>query len=194
MSDIDILLDQLGEYPVTLTGIAGRVRELASAASAFTSATGRPDNAAAAAGLAEHLGALLATISPPVQLRTTSRNGSPPRSRTARASSVTSTCTGPTAMRATSNSRGPRTCAPRGDGTYEVTVDSGYTWNDRVDPNPQYSTDRWKSTLADATLGQADPYDMHITLHAPASSFWTRTAGSSAAPDIPTTSRGRSCA
>ena len=83
---------------------------------------------------------------------------------------------------------------PRGDGTYEVTVDSGYTWNDRVDPNPQYSTDRWKSTLADATLGQADPYDMHITLHAPASSFWTRTAGSSAAPDIPTTSRGRSCA
>jgi hypothetical protein len=57
---------------------------------------------------------------------------------------------------------------PRGDGTYEVTVDSGYTWNDRIDPNPQYSTDRWKSTLAEvATLGQADPYDMHITWHAP---------------------------
>jgi hypothetical protein len=47
-------------------------------------------------------------------------------------------------------------------------VDSGYTWNDRIDPNPQYSTDRWKSTLAEvATLGQADPYDMRITWHAP---------------------------
>jgi len=58
---------------------------------------------------------------------------------------------------------------PRGDGTYEVTVDSGYTWNDRVDPKPQYSTDRWKSTLAEvATLGQAEPYDIHITWHAPA--------------------------
>ncbi len=42
-------------------------------------------------------------------------------------------------------------------------MDSGYTWNDRVDPNPQYSTDRWKSTLAEvATLGQADPYDIHV--------------------------------
>lgn len=57
---------------------------------------------------------------------------------------------------------------PRGDGTYEVTVDSGYTWNDRIDPNPKYSTDRWKNTLAEiATLGQADPYDIHITWHAP---------------------------
>ncbi len=52
---------------------------------------------------------------------------------------------------------------PRGDGTYEVTVDGGYTWNDRIDPNPQYSTDRWKSTLAEvAALGQADPYDIHV--------------------------------
>jgi len=62
MGDIDILLDQLGEYPATLAGTAGRVSELASAASAFTSATGRADSAAAAAGLAEHLGALLADI------------------------------------------------------------------------------------------------------------------------------------
>ena len=62
MSDIDILLDQLGEYPATLTGVAGRIRELASAASAFTSTTGRADSAAAAAGLAEHVGALLADI------------------------------------------------------------------------------------------------------------------------------------
>ena len=56
MNDIDILLDQLGEYPATLTGVAGRIRELASAASAFTSTTGRVDSAAAAAGLAEHVG------------------------------------------------------------------------------------------------------------------------------------------
>ena len=62
MSDIDILLDQLGEYPATLTGVTGRIRELASAASAFTSTAGRADSAAAAAGLAEHVGALLADI------------------------------------------------------------------------------------------------------------------------------------
>jgi len=84
---------------------------------------------------------------------------------------------------------------PRGDGIYEVTVDSGYTGNDRIDPNPQYSTDRWKSTLAEvATLGRR----IRTTCTSPGtlrpSSFWTRTAGSSAAPDIPTTSRGRSCA
>ncbi|MGQ0773356.1 MAG: WXG100 family type VII secretion target [Pseudonocardiales bacterium] len=43
---------------------------------------------------------------------------------------------------------------PRGDGTYEVTVNSGYTWNDRIDPNPQYETDTWKSRLAEVfTLG-----------------------------------------
>lgn len=62
MSDIDVLLDQLGEYPATLTGVAGRARELASAAAAFTSITGREDSAGAAGGFAEHLGALLADI------------------------------------------------------------------------------------------------------------------------------------
>lgn len=52
--------------------------------------------------------------------------------------------------------------------TPEVRVDGGYTWHDKIDPNPQYSTDRWKSTLAEIiTLGQADPYDIHITHHAP---------------------------
>jgi hypothetical protein len=52
------------------------------------------------------------------------------------------------------------------DGTYEVTTKAGYTWNDTVDPNPRYSTDRWKSRLAEVlTLGQADPYDIHITWH-----------------------------
>lgn len=62
MSDIDIVLDQLGEYPATLTGVAGRSRELAARATAFTSATGREDSAAAATGLAEHLDALLGDI------------------------------------------------------------------------------------------------------------------------------------
>ncbi|RKT55486.1 WXG100 family type VII secretion target [Saccharothrix australiensis] len=53
------------------------------------------------------------------------------------------------------------------DGTYEVTTKAGYTWNDTIDPNPQYSTDKWKSKLAEVlTLGQADPYDLHITWHA----------------------------
>lgn len=37
---------------------------------------------------------------------------------------------------------------------------------DVIDPNPRYSTDRWKSTLAEiATLGAADAYDIHITWH-----------------------------
>ena len=32
-----------------------------------------------------------------------------------------------------------------------------------IDPNPQYSTDNWKSTIAEiVTFGQADPYDIHI--------------------------------
>jgi hypothetical protein len=57
---------------------------------------------------------------------------------------------------------------PRPDGTYEVKVNGGYTWHDKIDPNPIYSTDRWKSTLAEIiTLGQADAYDIHITYHAP---------------------------
>lgn len=52
---------------------------------------------------------------------------------------------------------------PRPDGTYEVRMDVSYDWNDVIDPNPQYSTDRWKSRLAEIlTLGQADPYDIHI--------------------------------
>lgn len=55
----------------------------------------------------------------------------------------------------------------RQDGTYEVTIDGAYTWNDTIDPNPRYQTDRWKSFLAElATLGMADPYDLHITWHA----------------------------
>ncbi|MGQ0773357.1 MAG: hypothetical protein ACT4NY_02895 [Pseudonocardiales bacterium] len=61
MSDIDIELDQLGEYPATLTGMAGHTRELAAESTAFTSTTGREDSATAA-GLAEHLDALLGDL------------------------------------------------------------------------------------------------------------------------------------
>lgn len=62
MSDIDIVLDQLGEYPATLTGVAGRTREFTAQATAFTSTTGREDSATAAARLAEHLDALLGDL------------------------------------------------------------------------------------------------------------------------------------
>lgn len=49
------------------------------------------------------------------------------------------------------------------DGTYQVTITSDYVWNDRIDPNPIYSTDRTKSMIAEIiTLGRADPYDIHI--------------------------------
>ena len=49
------------------------------------------------------------------------------------------------------------------DGSATVTLKMQYRWNDVIDPNPQYSTDRWKSTIAEiVTFGQADPYDIHI--------------------------------
>ena len=44
-----------------------------------------------------------------------------------------------------------------------ITLDLSYHWNDVIDPNPQYSTDNIKSLIAEAiTLGQADPYILHI--------------------------------
>lgn len=56
------------------------------------------------------------------------------------------------------------TVVPNGDGTYTVTLDPTYTFNDRIDPNGQYRTDRVKSTIAEIiTFGQADPYDIHIS-------------------------------
>jgi len=49
------------------------------------------------------------------------------------------------------------------DGGATVTLNMDYRWNDVIDPNPQYSTDRWKSTIAEVvTMGQADAYDIHI--------------------------------
>jgi hypothetical protein len=64
--------------------------------------------------------------------------------------------------------KGDTNVTPLPDGNYEVKVNGGYTWHDKIDPNPIYSTDRWKSTLAEiVTLGQADAYDIHIQYHAP---------------------------
>jgi hypothetical protein len=54
----------------------------------------------------------------------------------------------------------PESCA--------VTLDVAYTWNDMIDPNPQYDTDTWKSMFAELiTLGQAESYRMSITWHEP---------------------------
>lgn len=55
---------------------------------------------------------------------------------------------------------------PLGDGTYKVTVDGGYQWNDIIDPNFQYDTDSYKDKIAQIiTLGQAEPYQIHIGWH-----------------------------
>jgi len=48
-----------------------------------------------------------------------------------------------------------------------VALDLSYTWNDIIDPNPRYSTDRLKSTFAELiTLGRAECYEIHITWNA----------------------------
>jgi WXG100 family type VII secretion target len=58
---------------------------------------------------------------------------------------------------------GTASIAPDGSGGYNVAMDMNYTWNDIIDPNPQYVTDNWKSKIADIiSLGQADAYEMHI--------------------------------
>jgi hypothetical protein len=57
--------------------------------------------------------------------------------------------------------------SPQADGTYRVVIDACYTWNDIMDPNGQYLTDRVESAGAEFfTRGVADPYDIHITWHA----------------------------
>ncbi len=62
---------------------------------------------------------------------------------------------------------GNTTVTPQPDGTYKVSLDGGYTWNDTIDPNPQYESDTFKSKIAEViTLGRADPYQLHITWHA----------------------------
>lgn len=50
-----------------------------------------------------------------------------------------------------------------------VEIHANYRWNDMIDPNPQYSTDRVKSVIAEIiTLGQAQAYRISIN--------WTATA------------------
>jgi hypothetical protein len=64
--------------------------------------------------------------------------------------------------------RGTATMAFNGASGFDVTMEMTYTWNDTIDPNPQYGTDMWKSNLAEnITFGRADPYTLHIT--------WTET-------------------
>ena len=49
------------------------------------------------------------------------------------------------------------------DGVAKLAGNLRLTWNDIIDPNPQYNTDTWKSRYADiCTLGQAKPYTIHI--------------------------------
>ncbi len=55
---------------------------------------------------------------------------------------------------------------PLSDGTYKVTVNGGYQWNDIIDANAQYATDTFKDKVAEIiTLGQAQPYQIHIGWH-----------------------------
>lgn len=50
------------------------------------------------------------------------------------------------------------------DGGYTVILKMTYTWNDIIDPNPEYGTDIIKSGFAELiTLGKADPYSIHIS-------------------------------
>jgi WXG100 family type VII secretion target len=59
--------------------------------------------------------------------------------------------------------QGTATIEPDGSGGYNVTEDMDYTWNDIIDPNPNYATDNWKSKVAEViSLGQAESYEMHV--------------------------------
>ncbi|RTE50614.1 hypothetical protein [Actinobaculum sp. 352] len=58
---------------------------------------------------------------------------------------------------------GTTSVRPLPDGNYEVTIDSTYQWNDIIDPNGDYRTDRVKNRVAEIlTFGRADPYEIHI--------------------------------
>jgi hypothetical protein len=53
---------------------------------------------------------------------------------------------------------------PTADGGAEVHLHNTYTWNDRIDPNPKYTTDKIKDFVAGiVSLGQKKPYDIHVT-------------------------------
>ena len=60
------------------------------------------------------------------------------------------------------------TMSPTSDGGSDVTLKMSYTWNDVIDPNPQYLTDVIKSSIGEIiTLGKATPYTIRIS--------WTQT-------------------
>jgi RHS repeat-associated protein len=62
------------------------------------------------------------------------------------------------------NVKGTASITGRRDGGHDVRIKADYTWNDWIDPNPIYETDRRKSTIAEIiTLGRADPYRISIT-------------------------------
>lgn len=49
-----------------------------------------------------------------------------------------------------------------------IVLDMNYTWNDIIDPNPEYGTDTVKSIFAELiTLGNAESYNFHLTWSAP---------------------------
>ncbi|XVV06037.1 RHS repeat domain-containing protein [Actinosynnema sp. CA-248983] len=59
------------------------------------------------------------------------------------------------------------TVTDRGDGTYELQLQGTYTFNDIVDPNYGYDSDKIKSKVADTiSRGRAKPYNLHITWNA----------------------------
>ena len=50
------------------------------------------------------------------------------------------------------------------DGGYDVTFNMSYTWNDTIDANYKYTTDKIKNTIAEImTFGGATSYDIHIS-------------------------------
>ena len=52
---------------------------------------------------------------------------------------------------------------PRSDGTFEVRINSRYEWNDVIDPNAAYDTDRLKDDIAVLlSLGERRAYNIHI--------------------------------
>jgi hypothetical protein len=63
---------------------------------------------------------------------------------------------------------GSATMMQNSDGGYDITFSMSYTWNDIIDPNPKYTTDKIKSNFAEKlTFGKADPYTIRIS--------WTQT-------------------
>jgi hypothetical protein len=63
---------------------------------------------------------------------------------------------------------GTATMSKTSNGGHNVTFSLAYTWNDIIDPNLKYKTDKDKSSFAKIiTLGMATPYNIHIT--------WTQT-------------------